>query len=116
MSDFTESIARNLEGCEAFSVGGSPTCKKCFPDGYQEDDEVESSFSWQACDSCGSTFGGDRSPAHWLDGKALQHCAVCVDCLAYHANGDLPETWQSGPTTGYLHPSARGRRTHHDDV
>lgn len=67
------------------------------------DDEVEHAvsccdeggFSWSACDSCGSHLGGDRYPAHGVikinDGREIiTHFDICVDCLCYHANGDLP--------------------------
>jgi len=106
---YLENIRRSLKGCEkSFSVGDCPTCSQCFPDGYQEGDQVEPSFSKNPCDSCRSHFGGDRFPAHWLytselsetyghEEKELIHCEVCVDCLAYHANGDLPETWRMMP-------------------
>lgn len=63
------------------------------------DGEDEGSFSWRECDTCGSSLGGDRHRAHALmsdtpdnlQGKPLIHLDVCVDCLFYIANGDLPE-------------------------
>ena len=60
----------------------------------------ESSFGWEQCDSCGSTLGGDRFPASGLyrpeDGADLEsiEMTVCVDCVMFHANGDIPETWE----------------------
>lgn len=108
MSRFTDAIARNLEGCEAFSVGACPGCKTCGlgdePSENEREQAEESHFSWSACDSCGSTLGGDRHPAHFLIrepgaetlvGAELYHCDVCTDCLFYHANGDEPEAWES---------------------
>lgn len=71
-----------------------------------EDMEVwgEPSFSHSECDSCGSTLGGDRYPAHAIMrdsfGKPeapgqIWHIDICVDCLMFHANGELPD-WESG--------------------
>lgn len=52
----------------------------------------EGGFSWAGCDSCGSSLGGNLSPAHYIgDAGEIVHCSVCVDCMMYHANGDLPE-------------------------
>lgn len=94
--EFTERVAHNLEGVEFFSVGACPGCEEC---GLADVDDMdnpayelagESYFSWQDCDSCGSSLGGDRHPAHgFIDGE-LRHFQVCTDCLMYHANGDLP--------------------------
>jgi hypothetical protein len=54
----------------------------------------EGGFSREGCDSCGSTLAGDLFPAHYLDAaREIVHCVVCVDCLQYHANGELPESW-----------------------
>lgn len=58
----------------------------------------EGGFSWSECDICGSSLGGDRYPAHWIytapDGRrSIEHERVCVDCLMYAANGDVPESW-----------------------
>ena len=59
------------------------------------------------CDSCGSTFGGDRYKAHAIHHEAfgpnakrpddVHHIDICVDCLMFHANGDEPEQWQQYP-------------------
>ena len=104
MSAFTEAVEHNLEGVFFFSVGGCPGCESCgIPEGA-EDYDVESHFSWSACDSCGSTLGGDRHPAHGViadseedarrDDHPIEHFDVCVDCLMFHANGDEPEDWR----------------------
>jgi hypothetical protein len=102
MSEFTDSIERELRGCEAFSVGSCPGCSECGlgEDPSDTDRELaeESRFSWRACDSCGSTFGGDRHPAHYLDDeRAIVHVHVCTDCLFFHANGDEPDDWSKHP-------------------
>lgn len=57
----------------------------------------EGGFSWSACESCGSTFGGDRYPAHGFIGGTRYHFAICQDCVAYHANGDEPDEWYRSP-------------------
>jgi len=101
VSAFIESIERNLHGCEAFSVGACPGCDSCGLDDEPTDDAHdlanEAHFSWHACDSCGSTFGGDRHPAHFLHEKEIVHLRVCTDCLFFHANGDEPDEWRQHP-------------------
>ena len=105
MSEFTESIEQNLAGCKAFSVGSCPGCAECGLDDEPTDHAQcladEPHFSWSACDSCCSTFGGDRHPAHFIhEGKyanVIVHCNVCTDCLFFHANGDEPDDWQKHP-------------------
>jgi hypothetical protein len=94
VSAFTGAIARHLEGVDCFSVGGCHECEEC-------SGSEEGHFSWSSCDSCGSSLGGDRFPAHGFvklgSGKeVLTHFDVCVDCLLFHANGDEPEGWTSG--------------------
>lgn len=55
----------------------------------------EPHFSRSECDTCGSTLGGDRHPAHYAYGdRKIGHLMVCVDCVFYMANGDVPETWK----------------------
>lgn len=55
----------------------------------------EGSFSWSECDTCGSTLGGNRYDAHGLPLRAEPiHLDICVDCLMYFANGDVPESWE----------------------
>lgn len=64
----------------------------------------EGSFSWSACESCGSTLGGNRHDAHAIHREAfgpnakrpdeVRHITICTDCLLYHANGDEPEAWE----------------------
>ena len=51
----------------------------------------EGGFSWQNCDVCGSSLGGDRYAAHGHDSEgSIIHYDICCDCLAYLANGDVP--------------------------
>jgi hypothetical protein len=53
----------------------------------------ESGFSWQGCDLCGSSLGGNMSVWHAIDkdGNIIHGEHACVDCVVYLANGDLPE-------------------------
>ena len=95
---FLRAVERNLEGLEAFSVGACPGCEACGlsedPTEDERDLADEAHFSWSACESCGSSLGGNRHAAHYLDEGEIQHLSVCVDCLHFHANGDLPDTWE----------------------
>ena len=109
---FCEAIAQNTKGIDDLSTGWSAICPECYePYGlccehaakaHQEehpDIGSEGHFSWHRCDCCGSTFGGDRHPAHgWMENhQELVHLEVCVDCLMFIANGDSPEKWTQHP-------------------
>ena len=96
---FLRAIERELVGLAAPTVGALPGCSECGLDDVTDTDDprvdaaFEGSFSWRACDSCGSTLGGDRYPAHTeFDCKPV-HLNICVDCLQYHANGTVPDEW-----------------------
>lgn len=58
-------------------------------------------FSWEGCDICGSSLGGDFEPWHAVKvGKSVAEglfhgSHACVDCIIYLANGDEPEAWRS---------------------
>lgn len=70
-------------------------------------EESEGWFSWNPCESCGTTFGGHRSPGHAIHREAfgpdakrpndVHAIAMCDDCVMYHANGVEPEEWRDGP-------------------
>lgn len=94
------------------SPGTAHNCYACVGDAdiHPDDDEAlqvydEGGFSWSACDSCDSLLGGQRYNAHAIHREAfgpnpsrpndIQHIEICADCLCYHANGDVPETWES---------------------
>lgn len=99
MSAFTDAFERGTEGLRAFSVGACPGCSTCGLDDEptEEEREVadESYFSWSDCDTCGSSLGGDRHPAHYLNEEnEVEHLDVCTDCLMFAANGDEPESWE----------------------
>ena len=92
---FKQAVDTYCDGLDSVNIGcmGSE-CE------YADDDEnhsCETHFSWGQCDSCGSTLGGDRSAAQgcWSDADGFHHIEmeVCVDCMMYHANGELPESW-----------------------
>jgi len=80
-----------------------PVCQKVFGMTPQEfhvaykKGEIfeEGSFSWQSCDGCDSSLGGDRHSAHILDKKTgeTSHIEICSDCLCFFANGDIPQNW-----------------------
>ena len=99
---FIRALTLRMVGRDAFSVGACPGCDDCGLDKEPSDHEYdlanEAHFSWSRCESCGSTFGGDRHPAHYLDtDRAIIHVRVCSDCLFFHANGDEPDDWRQHP-------------------
>jgi hypothetical protein len=66
------------------------------------DHYCEANFSAAQCDSCGSTYAGDKSPGYgmWTDNGQLItiEMVLCVDCVMWHANGDEPEEpWYQSP-------------------
>lgn len=109
---FLQAIADNWPQ-HVIAPGASPGCKECFswlddcadPSESDMDSANEGGFSWCACDSCGSSLGGNRYPAHAIHKEAfgpdakrpndVTHISICADCLRYHANGDIPEDWES---------------------
>ena len=66
----------------------------------------EGHFSWSSCDTCGSTFGGDRYDMVLTNAGVDEHgkrypmveVSSCVDCMIFAANGDLPDTWRPRPS------------------
>ena len=104
MCDFIEAIDSNWPEAR-INPGICPTCADCQSDfgmsprafyfAYESGEICdEGGFSWRACDSCGSTLGGDRYAAHAIDDEGITHISICVDCLCFHANGDIPEQWE----------------------
>ena len=79
-------IEAELQSVTFFSVGG---CSGCTEDHCGDD--WEGRFSWSGCESCRSSLGGDRYPAHGYIHGELCHFEVCTDCLMYHANGDITD-------------------------
>ena len=85
--------------CEGIIVAVGCRGSECeYADG-DENHQCETHFSWSSCDSCGSTFGGDRVPATWYDPDTdeIYEMEICIDCAMFHANGELPETWEQHP-------------------
>ena len=64
-----------------YSYWSSGYCDEC--DECGDNTESEPWFSWQPCELCGSTLGGDRFPAHAKDNAddVIYHFEICVDCL-----------------------------------
>jgi hypothetical protein len=105
MREFIESVEHYCKGLRVFP-GASAVCSECISMYGIEDGDIdtmqealyeidESSFSWSQCDSCGSHLGGNRYSAHGLDSELeVYHLDICEDCLFFHANGDVPETWE----------------------
>lgn len=109
MTNYQERVAKSLEGLEAVSTGVCPGCSRCAKDhGYHPDNpesmqafedawcngeiQGEPSFSWRSCGICHSPLGGDREPWHYVQGGEIYHeSGACVDCIAYLANGTIPE-------------------------
>jgi hypothetical protein len=80
-------------------VGPTNLCTECvsaFGTDVQEEMIDEGGFSYQNCDCCGSELGGDRFSAHSLTSNNpatadIIHWDICVDCLHYLANDELPQ-------------------------
>ncbi len=106
---FEAAVADYCDGLH-IATGPAAICPQCVSaygiddtgdiDAMQEQMLDEGNFSSAQCDSCGSNLAGDRYDAHgWpVDEKptdeTLYHLTICVDCLMFHANGELPEIWQ----------------------
>ena len=53
----------------------------------------EGGFSRYQCGICGSPLGGNRQVWHYVDdnGEICHEDDACDNCVAFLANGDLPE-------------------------
>jgi len=104
---FMQAIQANWPGEDwTIATGASPGMACCGTEDLDRDDQEtlqdydEGSFSWESCDSCGSGLGGSRHKAHAIHREAFGpdakqpdnviHIEICVDCLIWHANGELP--------------------------
>jgi Fe-S-cluster-containing dehydrogenase component len=96
-ADYAARVERNTEGMQALSTGICPGCTTCM-DTYGYD---EPAFSWQGCDICGSSLGGDMEPYHYLDDDGeIQHGDnACTDCIMFLAYGDTPAHLETEPCT-----------------
>lgn len=99
MSDFTERFDKGMAGITYFSTGFNPECSDCRDThGFccvhaakAEEVPDEGHFSRSQCDVCSTRLAGNRYAAHgFIDGE-LCHFDVCMDCVMYHNNGDMPE-------------------------
>lgn len=83
-------------------TGGYPYCPKC---GAEWDEQVcphcgedrecweEPFFSWNRCQCCGTTLGGNREHATGYNPATgdIQEYTVCEDCIYYAAYGRLDD-------------------------
>lgn len=96
---FIDRFNAGMDGLEHISTGSyMEQCTECplpcdgFPayeDGVSY--QAEPYFSWSACELCDSGLGGNREDAHAIYDGSLIHLRICTDCVAYLANGELPE-------------------------
>ena len=100
MNLFIQAIETYCRGLDSVSVGCLGI--KCeYADG-DEEHQCEAGFSSTQCDSCGSTYAGDRTTGFGMwtdDGQIITiEMALCVDCVMWHANGEEPEEpWYQSP-------------------
>jgi hypothetical protein len=114
MSDFQQSFEQHTKDFSFLYPGKAAVCGECLAsNGVENTGEIdamqqqlyeleEPHFSWSPCQACGSTLGGDRYVAHGdITEKSAQfhagntseliHLHVCVDCIQYIANDELPQ-------------------------
>lgn len=118
--EYVARVARYLDGIEGVNSGLCSTCKECQdiwgaenPDSFQEaiEEEValdEGSFTWSGCEICNSSLGGLKFIGHgtrakehrftaagkkfvFPAGEIIHFGSICQDCVAYLANGDVPD-------------------------
>ena len=82
--------------CDGLTVAVGCLGVECeYADG-DETHQCEANFSWSACDSCGSTLGGDRDTAYGINNGKYRlpiepiELSICIDCVMFHANGNTP--------------------------
>ena len=86
--EFIESVEHYCKGLTVAVGCLGPECEYANGD---ENHSCETHFAWSQCDSCGSALGGDRLTAYGLsDDMEPIELSICVDCVMYHANGELP--------------------------
>lgn len=79
------------EGINNLSIATSeetPVCCAC-----NEEHSFEPYFSWESCECCGDTAGGNRYHANGYNPKDQEaYCyEVCSDCIYYAAYGQLDD-------------------------
>ncbi len=87
MSKFTNKCDKGLDslGILTVTIDQAPDS----PDGESK----ESYFSWESCDICGTTLGGDRydcSAYNEITQDIITGLEVCSDCIIYIYNGEDP--------------------------
>lgn len=95
---FIDDVDRCCAGLSHVNSSPASCCEQCRRDfDLAEDDPAwqelcdEGGFSWHACDTCGSSLGGNRYAGHGFDRDgAVVHLSMCEDCVLYFANGDIP--------------------------
>lgn len=99
--------------CEGYTVAPGCAGERCEHAEGDPEHYCEPSFSWTQCDSCGSTFGGDRHPAFMipLEFKAgddtIIDASICSDCVQAWANAEDPEQWHRTPAEARAAEEAR---------
>lgn len=90
---YEETFAEWLKQWEFPSSGYCPGCEDCPEPQYDGDCAfLEPSFSWRACEVCGSRLGGDRLPIHAVDENGdIVHFDACMDCIYYLEYGQLDD-------------------------
>ena len=94
--EYEQAFDSGSEGMQSLSSGANHACSECNPDEVNEDSFNklchESHFSWSACNLCGSSLGGNREPAHYIDDRdELCHIEVCEDCVYCMEYGRLDD-------------------------
>lgn len=94
-----DETCNELDSMSIGLCGGCEVCQLALGFNSQELEEGisngtipdEPSFSHSSCDTCGSSLGGNRYAAHYMDtDKQIGHLEICSDCVQYIANGELP--------------------------
>lgn len=97
--EYTAAFATGTEGMSHLSSGACPGCHDC---GLEEHPDMDCgeydlagkpSFSWQPCDICNRSLGGDRHPSHYVDeNDTVVHLSVCTDCVLFINYGRLDDS------------------------
>lgn len=94
--EYQKAVEQGLRGLTHLSTGACRGCATCALPEDATDEEVdarnEESFSWQACDACGTSLGGTRYSAHGRSKDlGVLHLEVCPECLYYINYGHLDD-------------------------
>lgn len=77
---------------EAFMQREGLNCLTSYPED-SPDYSPDPFFSWRPCECCHQLAGGRENACGWNAdlGEVCGPYEVCLDCLYYHANGELPD-------------------------